>query len=536
MDPQSRNAILDSVEQLGAGGLSVLYTTHYMEEAERLCDRVGILDEGRLLAEGTRRELVSSIGAHDRVRMIAPGISEPVLVGLRGVAGVVEVSARDAQVDLLVDDAGVPRADRSDRHQRWRHRFLRGGSGARSRGGVPVAHGQGASRLAPMGTPQGRASRTIAEKDLRQRIRDRTALLVGVVLPFALASILALTLGGAAEGDLDLDLGLVDLDGGPSPTGSSRRSEQPTSDRAPLGDRDVAVRRAEEGALDAVFVLPVGFGSVHIRWWRIDRGDRLARLDLEPLVATSIARSFAARLDGFAIAVATASETPEDGPAIADAAAQLPPAASLDISVTADEGVTPSTFTAIGMAVFFLFFTVEFGIRSVIEEREQGTLARLLAAPIRPASVLIGKGLASFVVGVLSTGLLVVATTLLLDASWGPLIGVALLVVTGVATAVAVTGFVATFATTSNQAGNYASVVAVVGGLLGGTFFPISQAPGLLASARFLSPQGWLMEGFTELSTGGGLVGAFPALAGTLVIGVAFGTLAWVRARRMLSP
>ena len=214
VDPQSRNAILDSVEQLGAGGLSVLYTTHYMEEAERLCDRVGILDEGRLLAEGTRRELVSSIGAHDRVRMIAPGISEPVLVGLRGVAGVVEVSARDAQVDLLVDDAGVPRADRSDRHQRWRHRFLRGGSGARSRGGVPVAHGQGASRLAPMGTPQGRASRTIAEKDLRQRIRDRTALLVGVVLPFALASILALTLGGAAEGDLDLDLGLVDLDGG----------------------------------------------------------------------------------------------------------------------------------------------------------------------------------------------------------------------------------------------------------------------------------------------------------------------------------
>ena len=389
-----------------------------------------------------------------------------------------------------------------------------------------------------MGTSQGRASRTIAEKDFRQRIRDRTALLVGVLLPFALASILALTLGGAAEGDLDLDIGLVDLDGG----AVADRFEQTL--RAadvgtvhPLGDRDVAERRAEEGVLDAAFVLPVdlssrstsgGGGSIEV----IGSPDS----DLGPLVATSIARSFAARLDGIAIAVATASETPEDGPAIAGAAAQLPPAASLDISVTADEGVTPSTFTAIGMAVFFLFFTVEFGIRSVIEEREQGTLARLLAAPIRPASVLIGKGLASFVVGVLSTGLLVVATTLLLDASWGPLVGVALLVVTGVGTAVAVTSFVATFATTSTQAGNYASVVAVVGGLLGGTFFPISQAPGLLASARFLSPQGWLMEGFTELSTGGGLVGAFPALAGTLVIGVAFGTLTWVRARRMLSP
>ena len=389
-----------------------------------------------------------------------------------------------------------------------------------------------------MTTSQGRASRTIAEKDLRQRIRDRTALLVGVLLPFALASILALTLGDAAEGDLDLDIGLVDLDGGTV----ADRFEQTL--RAadvgtvhPLGDRDVAERRAEEGAIDAAFVLPVDLsarstsgdgGSIEV----IGSPDS----DLGPLVATSIARSFAARLDGIAIAVATAAETPEDGPAIADAAARLPPAASLDVGVTADEGVTPSTFTAIGMAVFFLFFTVEFGIRSVIEEREQGTLARLLAAPIRPASVLIGKGLASFVVGVLSTSLLVVATTLLLDASWGPVIGVALLVVTGVGTAVAVTSFVATFATTSTQAGNYASVVAVVGGLLGGTFFPISQAPGLLASARFLSPQGWLMEGFTELSTGGGLVGAFPALAGTLVIGMAFGVLTWVRARRMLSP
>ena len=389
-----------------------------------------------------------------------------------------------------------------------------------------------------MGTSQGRASRTIAEKDLRQRIRDRTALLVGVVLPFALASILALTLGGAAEGDLDLDMGLVDLDGGVVADRFEKTLRAADVGTVhPLGDRDVAVRRAEEGALDAAFVLPVGLsarstsgggGSIEV----IASPDS----DIGPLVATSIARSFAARLDGIAIAVATASETPEDGPAIADAAAQLPPAASLDISVTADEGVTPSTFTAIGMAVFFLFFTVEFGIRSVIEEREHGTLARLLAAPIRPASVLIGKGLASFAVGVLSTGLLVVGTTLLLDASWGPLVGVALLVVTGVATAVAVTSFVATFATTSTQAGNYASIVAVVGGLLGGTFFPISQAPGLLASARFLSPQGWLMEGFTQLATGGGLVGAFPALAGTLVIGVAFGTLTWVRARRMLSP
>lgn len=73
VDPQSRNAILEAVEKLGTEGLAVLYTTHYMEEAERLCDRVGIIDEGHIVAEGTRRELVQQVGERDRLRVSATG-------------------------------------------------------------------------------------------------------------------------------------------------------------------------------------------------------------------------------------------------------------------------------------------------------------------------------------------------------------------------------------------------------------------------------------------------------------------------------
>ncbi len=62
VDPQSRNAIFDSIEALGDEGTTIIYTTHYMEEAERLCDRVAIVDEGRLLAIGTVRELVDAHG------------------------------------------------------------------------------------------------------------------------------------------------------------------------------------------------------------------------------------------------------------------------------------------------------------------------------------------------------------------------------------------------------------------------------------------------------------------------------------------
>jgi ABC-2 type transport system ATP-binding protein len=106
VDPQSRNAILESVEQLSSEGMAVLYTTHYMEEAERLCDRVGIIDRGEIKAEGTRRELVTLIGQRDRIRIAAGGPLDAVATALRAVAAVDEASVSDHGVDLLVADAG----------------------------------------------------------------------------------------------------------------------------------------------------------------------------------------------------------------------------------------------------------------------------------------------------------------------------------------------------------------------------------------------------------------------------------------------
>ncbi|MCD7442315.1 ABC transporter ATP-binding protein [Streptomyces lincolnensis] len=73
VDPQSRHAILESVTRFGEEGMAVLYTTHYMEEAERVCDRVGIIDRGRLVAEGSPRELVALVAERDRVRLAAVG-------------------------------------------------------------------------------------------------------------------------------------------------------------------------------------------------------------------------------------------------------------------------------------------------------------------------------------------------------------------------------------------------------------------------------------------------------------------------------
>jgi ABC-2 type transport system ATP-binding protein len=105
VDPQSRNAILESVENLSGEGMAVLYTTHYMEEAERLCDRVAIIDEGKIKAEGTRRQLVSMVGQKDRVTIT--GDVERAGDAVRDVTGVSEVSAGDHHLDILAENAGA---------------------------------------------------------------------------------------------------------------------------------------------------------------------------------------------------------------------------------------------------------------------------------------------------------------------------------------------------------------------------------------------------------------------------------------------
>ena len=105
VDPQSRNAILASVESLSGSGVAVLYTTHYMEEAERLCDRVGIIDEGEIKAEGTRRELVALLGEHDRVGLEASGAIEAAGAALEALEGIDQVSRREGGIDLLVSGA-----------------------------------------------------------------------------------------------------------------------------------------------------------------------------------------------------------------------------------------------------------------------------------------------------------------------------------------------------------------------------------------------------------------------------------------------
>jgi linearmycin/streptolysin S transport system ATP-binding protein len=105
VDPQSRNAILESVEGLSGAGMAVLYTTHYMEEAERLCDRIGIIDHGKLIAEGTRAELVSMVGEGDQVRLSATGNLAGAAADLAARPWVRQAKALDGSIEAVVENA-----------------------------------------------------------------------------------------------------------------------------------------------------------------------------------------------------------------------------------------------------------------------------------------------------------------------------------------------------------------------------------------------------------------------------------------------
>jgi ABC-2 type transport system permease protein len=391
-----------------------------------------------------------------------------------------------------------------------------------------------------------RATLLICGKDLRARLRDRSALLIGIVVPLALAFIFNAIFGGITGNSGAIALGVVNADRGAASArfvsgvlGAVGRTGLITIHREPTVARARAL--AANGTLDAVIIIPAGF-SARAASQRAAAMQVIGNVGapISAEIARSIAESYTADLNRVRLSVATVLAA-GGGPAAgspgriqalaARAAAAAAPVSVADVSAGSKQ-LDQKSFFAAGMAVFFLFFTVQFGVTSLLEERNDGTMARLLAAPISRTSILAAKLLTSFMLGLISMFVLVVATSLLFGASWGNPLGVAVLVVAAILAATGIMAFIATFAKNAEQAGNWQSVVAVVLGLFGGTFFPVSLAPGILSRLTFIAPQAWFMRGLGDLR-GGSLSAVWvPALA-MLAFAVVAGGIALARLRHL---
>jgi ABC-2 type transport system ATP-binding protein len=111
VDPQSRGAILERLRELRTDGVAMLYASHYIDEVERFCDDVAIIDHGRVIARGTPSELIASLGGVQRLDVVVEGDVDAFVGAAFGIPGVEDAKLVDDSVRFVVGDAAtaIPR-------------------------------------------------------------------------------------------------------------------------------------------------------------------------------------------------------------------------------------------------------------------------------------------------------------------------------------------------------------------------------------------------------------------------------------------
>jgi ABC-2 type transport system permease protein len=372
-----------------------------------------------------------------------------------------------------------------------------------------------------------RAALVVAATDLRRRLRNRSFVIQALVGPILLATIISLAF---ADGDdFDATIGLVDADGSAASesfvagvveadAGSLEFVEVDTAGEA----RDLV----EDGDLGAAVVVPAGFtaslqtaepGRLEV----LTTSDRAVSAEVARAVASGfVDRANAARL---AALTAVAAGTPPPDPARM-AAVDLP----VEVTTTGTGGdASPAAYFGPAMGLLFLFLSVGAVARDLLTDERTGLLDRIRAGPVSDATILAGKGLAVVVTCLASLLVTWLVTSLLLGADWGDPAAVALLLIAVSLTIGGVAGLVAGVARTDQSAETLASVIGFVFAMIGGAFIPLGAMPEALQRLALLTPTGWALRGFADLSAGDATVAAIvPNLVVLLVWAVAAGVLA----------
>jgi ABC-2 type transport system permease protein len=390
-----------------------------------------------------------------------------------------------------------------------------------------------------------RAAWHIATRSLRQRVRDRSAILFAVVIPLGLAAAFSMLIPSGST--FHAEYVVHDADGGPVAATLvdhvlGALVDTGVADVTQVTSEAAAMAALDAGETSAAILIPTGFsdaiatgGATEVRIVGIPD----STLGIQ--IAKSVVGGFASEVGAIQLAVVTA----------ADWQPGLPPPALDETTVAAVRNVsdpitvsdatmerrqaTTASYYAGSMAIMFLFFTTIYGPVGILAERRSGTLARLLAAPIRPASIVLGASLASFVLGIVSMTVLVIGTTVLLGAQWGPPALVAPLVLTAVVASMGISTLVCTLARTEDQASGWNAMVAISLAILGGAMVPLSQAPELLRQLGLLTPHAWFLRAIDSMAGASvQLVDIAPSLVALLAFGVLTGAIGLVRSQSYL--
>lgn len=388
-----------------------------------------------------------------------------------------------------------------------------------------------------------RKALVIATKDLRQRLRDRSLIIFGLLVPFALTFIFDMLLGPVTSGPpVIARVGLADLDGSlvsiglSTALGAAADAGVVTWEEVP--DADTARARVEAGELSAAIVVPAGFGSAVTQGTAATLqvvGNRDQGIATQ--VAESVAAAYASRLRAATLAAKALAASGAAAPSalVMAQVAAAPEPLTLTATPTSDRQLDMTTYYAAGMAVFFVFFIVQLGVTGLLDEERDGTLARLLAAPMARRNVLFGKVISSVAIGVASMAVLAVGSTIVMGADWGDPLGAAVLIVAVVVAAAGVLMLVAGLASSPEAAGNVQAVVAITLGSIGGVFFRLPAQEGLFGRLQGLAPHFWFMRGMGDLAGGGGVASLGEEVLALAVFAVVLGGLGWFLLERRLN-
>jgi ABC-2 type transport system permease protein len=349
------------------------------------------------------------------------------------------------------------------------------------------------------------------------------------------------TLVGGATG-ATFRLGLVDLDRSPITTSLAEGLVADSGGDSPLrfvvaADEAQARTGVDDDEFDAAIVLPPGFGAAATSGRPttitvIRHRERAIAGQLAESVAATIASGY--ERVGLSLAVVSSLS---GGPPSADLVAQArqkPPALIFSDSPVGGREFSAAAFYGAAMAILFLFFTVGFAARSVLTERQTGTLGRTLATPASPGAIIAGKTLSVGCLGLAGFVTVWLVTSLLFDATWGDPWSILVLIVATVFAISGVATFVASLARSERQADAATSATAFVLALLGGNFVGPNMPP-LLRRLSVLTPNGWSLRAFTDLNTdAAGLSQILDTLIVLALMGLAFGIVGVLRVRRVM--
>ena len=352
---------------------------------------------------------------------------------------------------------------------------------------------------------------TMTASDLRQRVRDRSVIIFALVVPLALMFVFNLTFG--ATDDLELEPVTVaastpdgdDLAGVLVGALGQVDGFDVTVDAV---SADEARERARSGDAALGVVVPEGFGAAVMRGEGavvdVTEGEG-AGIEADILLSV-----MAGVLDQFSAGAVTAAAGAEAGVVadqlgpLAQQAVDDAPAITLTEGTASTEQLGVTAALVAGQAGLFMLFTVGFGVLALVAEREQGTMARLRSMPMRPGLIVTAKALVSYILGVVSTGVLLTVGSLFFDVSFGSPAAVAVLVLCAVAAGTSLMFIIARLARTAEQANVVQSVFAIVLGMAGGAFFPMA-ATGLAGRLLDLNPIAAFTRGLGITSGGGGV-------------------------------